>query len=332
LVKHGTDNIDAYNAYLKGRHFEQQRGEGLQRAIACFEEAIQKDPSYAQPYAGLAEIFGAQGAYGYIPSSVAYSKAREAAERAIAMDEELADGHCSIAVTEMYFGWDWANAVRELERALELNPGLALPHAWLALVHVYQQRDEEAVSSATRAIELDPAAPLIRTRAALTHFLLGQYSEAIEKTQSALELEPTSVPALWIQGIAWSHLGEHTMAVTQTNRAVVYSGDNPSLLALLSLTHARAGQSDEAWSIVRQLEERSRAAYVSPTSLAVAYAALNDLDSAFGWLRAGIAERNTFCVHIASWPDFDHLRADPRWREMAPPELVDLRPPSSTIA
>ena len=99
----------------------QQRGEGLQKAIACFEEAIQKDPSYAQPYAGLAEIFGALGGYGYIPSSVAFTKASAAAERAITMDEELAEGHVSLAVTEMYFGWDWGNADRELERALEVG-------------------------------------------------------------------------------------------------------------------------------------------------------------------------------------------------------------------
>jgi TolB-like protein/Flp pilus assembly protein TadD len=332
LVKHGTDNIDAYNAYLKGRHFVQQRGPGVEKAIACFEEAIQKDENFAQPYAGFAEIFGAMGAYGYIPSSVAFSKARAAAERAVAMDKELAEGYAALGATELWFGWDWTNAERQLLRALELNPRLALAHAWLAVARVVLDRGEEAVRSITRAVELEPVSPLIHSEAGLIHFLLGQYRDAIESAQPALELDPTSNVALWVQGLAWSHLGEHTKAVALVDRAVSLAGNSPVVLSALAMAYGRAGQADDALRIAHQLVERSRTTYIPPASIAVAYFALGDLDSAFEWLRAGLAERNTMCGHIAFWPDFDPLRADPRWREMAPPELVELRPPTSSNA
>ncbi|TET25767.1 MAG: hypothetical protein E3J76_01025, partial [Candidatus Aminicenantes bacterium] len=191
LVKRYTKNLEAYNLYLKGRYFWNKRTEeGYQKSLEYFQEAIEKDPTYASAYTGIADYYNLLGYYDYLPPKEAFPKAKAAAEKALEMDETLAEAYNSLAMVKENYDWDWKGAEREYRRAIELNPNYATAHQWYAGYLGAMGRHDESIAENKQAQELDPLSPIIGADLGTNFISARQYDQAIEEFQKVLEMDP----------------------------------------------------------------------------------------------------------------------------------------------
>ncbi len=291
LPKRGTQDLEAYHLYLKGRHHWMQRGEGLSRCIPFFEQAIEKDPRFAQPHAGLADAYSLLGFYGLVPSPVAHPKARRAAERAVVLDEELAEAHYSLGLCETYFGWDMDVAESKFRRAIELDPSMALARVWLSVTLAALGHAAEAAAEAERAQELEPISPIINAMAGMAHHLAGQPVRAREAAQRALEIDPTLETAHWVNGLVASTESKYDDAVSALENAASYSQRSPMMLAYLGGAYALSARETDAREILAELQHRSERGVISSGFASLVNLCLGELDLAFEQLERAFEER-----------------------------------------
>jgi len=305
LVRRGTENLEAYDLYLKGRYFWLRRGDGLQKAIDYFQQAMAADPDFAAPYAGLADAYCILGVYGYMSSTLIAERVREAAERAVALDDRLADGHYSVGLYEAYFGWNLARAEREFLRASELNPRWALPHVWLGELMAALGRRDEALRLARHAQELEPLSPQVHALAGLTFYVAHSSDEALQAAERAVELEAT-FPASY-NALGWVHADrqEYDAAIAAFEKAVTYSGRSPLMVSLLGSTCARAGRAELARDLLLALQERGAGALYS----ALICWELGEHDRAWVLLERAFEQRNGALWLFA----MKRLADEPRW-------------------
>jgi tetratricopeptide (TPR) repeat protein len=282
------------------------------QAIEFFERAIARDPAYALAHAGLADAFSVLGWYGFCHSLHAFKKAREAAERAIAIDDTLSEGHCSLALIQYFFGWDFAAAETEFRRAIALNPVSALPHLYLAVLFGTTRRFDEAVAEARRAQELEPLSPLINGVAGLAYWAVGHYSDGVDACQRALEIDPSWGPAKWVLSLSYEELGRHDDAIAVLQDAAVSLQGSPLVTMLLGASYARAGRSDEAKRVLDELKSRTPPQYAPPFSISWIHMHLGELDEAFDWLSKALDDRNA-SLFVLVKPGLEHVRSDPRY-------------------
>ena len=312
--KRHTRDGAAYQDYLRGRYFWNKRNEeGFRRAVAYFNQAIERDPSYALAYAGLADTYSLMSDYSIVPPREAMPKARAAAERALALDESLAEAHTSLAFVRMAYDWQWEAAGRDFERALELSPNYATAHQWYASYLVQVGRFGEALSEIKRAQELDPLAPIISANAGLYHYYARQYDRAVEQLRKTIEVdEQFGVAHLYLGYVYLQQPGRTAEAVAEFQKAQDYMGEDPETLSALGHAYAAAGRRADAQKILDQLRERSARGYVSPYFMAVVYAGLGEHERAFEWLEKSYEDRHPGMILLKSDPRFDPLRRDPR--------------------
>ncbi|MEE8116154.1 MAG: protein kinase, partial [Gemmatimonadales bacterium] len=263
LVKPQTRNMEAYEVYLKGRFFWNQRGEGLLRACDLFEQAIEMDPEYAQAYAGLGDTYNLLGWYRARPPEVVFPKARAAAERAIELDDTLAEAYTSLAFEKMCYEWAWRDAERAFVRSLELNPGYATTHHWYAEFLMTQGRLVEAIDAAERAAQLDPLGLIIKVVVAMANYFARNYQRCVNICNQTLEMDPAFTPALLWLGLAHLQLGEHDRAIEVFTLEHDLAPERPTTLAVLGVAHARRGDRAEAEE-VRLALQAADVGYVSP--------------------------------------------------------------------
>ncbi len=311
LVKRGTDDLEAYHLYLKGRHFWNQRVPA--KAIEYFQQAIDKDPHFAHAHAGIADALCVLAQFGCYPSRDAFAKAKASAERAIAIDNELAEAHHSLALTEMYFGWDLRKAETELRHAITLSPHAAPTHVYLAILLGSGGRREEAVTEARQAQDLEPLSPLINALAGVVYHWSRKFSEAIEACQKALEMAPDWGPALWTISMPYTQVGKHDDAIAAARRSVELTHQSPYVLGVLGVACALAGRREEATTVLNQLAKRSEIEYIPPLSSAEIHAALGETDEAFERLERAFEERNAWAPFMFTLLGLEHIRGDPRW-------------------
>jgi TolB-like protein len=311
LVRPGTDNVQAYDLYLRGRYFWARRGEGLQKAIDYFERAIAADPDFAAPYAGLADTYCILGLYGYMPSMMVQGRTRDAAERALALDSSLGEAHYSVGLYEWNFGWNLERAEREFRRAIELNARSALPHVWLAMLALALGRREEGLELARRARPLDPLSPLVNALAGLALSFAGSLDEALDVAERAVELEPTFPGSYWSLGWVRAQRGELPGAISALEQAVVYSARSPLLVSMLATAYAQGGRVDAARQLATELEGRD----AGPAYLALIYWRLGEDGRAFAHMEQAFAQRNAAAWMLGTVPVPAHRRlaGDPRW-------------------
>jgi eukaryotic-like serine/threonine-protein kinase len=311
--RHTADN-EAYQDYLRGRYFWNKRSaDGFRRAVQYFTRAIERDPSYALAYAGLADTYALMSDYSIVPPREAMPKARAAALRAIELDETLSEAHTSLAFVRMAFDWKWAEAESDFRRAIELNPNYATAHQWYASYLVQVGRFGEALSEIKRAQELDPLAPIISANAGLYHYYARQYDRAVEQLRKTIEVdEQFGVAHLYLGYVYLQQPGRTTEAVAEFQKAQDYMGEDPETLSALGHAYAAAGRRPEAQKILDQLRERSSRGYVSPYFMAVVYTGLGERERAFEWLEKSYEDRHPGMILLKSDPRFDALRRDPR--------------------
>jgi Tol biopolymer transport system component/tetratricopeptide (TPR) repeat protein len=317
LAKRYTENSEAYQLYLAGRyHWGKRTAEALKQAIYLFEQAIQKDKNYALAYAGLADCYALLSWYVAPPPPDAFPKAKEAATRAIQLDESLAEAHASLAFVKLYYERDWTGAEREFRRAIELNPSYATAHHWFAFNLAAMGRHDAALAEIRVAQELDPRSLIINTAVANILYYARRYDEAIEQCQRTLETDPGFVPAHMILRGTYSSEGMHDEAAAVFRREQSYAGDNPGKVARFAHLSAAAGKRAEALKALDELRRSRRQQPVFAYEIAVVYSLLNEPDEAFAWLARAEAERSIGFAFVKVDPDLDRLRPDPRFNAL----------------
>lgn len=276
--KRATENLEAYELYLKGRHYWHQRSPtSLGLAIQCFERTIKLDSQYALAYAGLADCYGILRLFGWITAEAGRPPAHAAMTQAMKLAPTLWETNFSRGLYLFYFERDWRQAGPQLREAITINPRSPLGQVYFALFLTTEGRGEEALEHIKLALQLDPLSPFIHCMAAVTYQILGRSDEAQRAAQQALEIHPDYVAALWPGGLAFSALGRHKEAIAMLERLVTLSRA-PFYVGLLGLAYARAGRLDDGNRLLNELEERAgRGEYVPAFASLLTYVGLGDV-------------------------------------------------------
>jgi serine/threonine protein kinase/Tfp pilus assembly protein PilF len=315
LTKRHTKDLDAYSLYLRGRWLWNRRTEeNLEKAIHLFEQAIAKDPHYAQAYVGLAESYVALPDYSSITPMGPFEKAKEAALRALEIDETLAEAHVSLASIKMNCEWDWKGAEREFKRAIELNPGYATAHHWYALYLTWMARFEEAIKEIKHAQELDPGSLVISRNIGLVFFHARQYDQAIDMACKTIEMDPGFSSTHSQLGCAYlqKSMYEEALAEIEKEKAVLGLFDS-DVECYIGVTYALMGETAKARQVLAKLAEQARQFYVSPSNLARIWFALGEVDRGFEWLDEAYENRDRRLIELKVDPMFDNVRSEPRF-------------------
>ena len=316
IVKRYTEDLDAYNLYLKGRYFWNKRTEGgLKKGIEYFEQAIDKDPGYALAHAGLADSYSLLCSYHILPPKESIPRARTAATRAMELDDTLAEAYESLAHVRILYDWNWSNAKHEFRRAIELNPGYATAHQRYALLLTVIGQLDQAIAETRRAQELDPLSLIINTDVGLAFYIARQYDQAIEQCRNVLVMDPNFSVAHFALGLAYEQNEIYEEAVAELRKAISLSGGITVMIGALGHSYAVSGRRDKAKKVLEELRELSQRRYVSPYSIATIYVGLGDKDQAFEWLQKAYQDRSAWLIHLHLKvdPRLDSLRSDPRF-------------------
>jgi len=317
LEKRGTESLEAYDSYLKGRyHWNKRIPDELQKGIGYFDQTLDKDSSYALAYAGLADSYTLLGNFNVLAPNVAYPRAKAAATRALEIDNGLAEAHTSFAFATMYYDWDWSSAEREFKRAIELNPSYATARSWYAFFLTVMGRFQQASDVREEAQGLDPLSVVVSADVGLALYFERKYDQAIEQYLKTLEMDPLFVAAYIPLGAAYVQKSMHKEALEVFSKASMYSGGLPIPVAALGYAYAVSGRQEDAIMMLDLLRDRASQEYISPYWTSVIYTGLGDNDKAFEWLERAYEEKDGSMVFVKVEPAFDRLRSDPRFESL----------------
>src|SRR5215831_5142098 len=322
IQQHYTNNIEAYHAYLRGRYQMNQAAAGALQAEGSFEEAIQKDPRFALAYAGLADAHSALAFMGLGSGTPGEElmKAKDAALKALELDDSLAEAHNSLANLLFSNEWKWTEAEREFKRAIELNPNLAEAHHWYSEYLQAMTRSDEALAEIKRAQELDPLSLTINFHYGLCLFGMGRHEEALAQFRRTLDIDPTTggQGSHWGIAMVYQRRGMYDEAIRELEEARRLDPRPSWRLTGDAEAYALAGRRTEALAMLAQILEARKHQYVSPFAIGQIYAALGDKDQAFVWMNKAIDEREVIVVYLRamglSEPSLSSLRDDPRFQ------------------
>jgi DNA-binding winged helix-turn-helix (wHTH) protein/TolB-like protein/Tfp pilus assembly protein PilF len=316
--------LEAYRLYLKGRNaWNKRTGDALQQAIEFFNQAIAIDPNYGAAYAGLADCYNMLVVYGRLQPKEGFPKAKEAATRALEIDESSAEAHTSMAFIKFRWDWDRTATEREFQEAIKLKPAYAPAHQWYSSYLVAVERFDEAIAEAKRTEEIDPFSFVASSHLGWIYYLSGQNDKAIEQCKKILELDPSSFPARRYLGLAYEAKGMYTEAITEFQTGVKLSG-SPLMLALLGHAYAVSGKTAEAKQVLNDLQQLQGQRYVSPYTVAAIHAGLGDQEQAFKWLETAVEERDIWLMNLKVDPVFARLRTNRQFTDIL--ARIRLRP------
>jgi TolB-like protein/tRNA A-37 threonylcarbamoyl transferase component Bud32/Tfp pilus assembly protein PilF len=317
LVKRYTDNPEAYNLYLKGRYFWNRRYEGgLQKAVECFQEAIDKDPLYALAYAGIADCYNQFGLWSFLHSKEAYPRAKVACAKALEIDDTLAEAYASLGWIKTFYDWDWAEAEKAFKRALELNPNYAAAHYFYGLYLGIMGNGVEAIAEAKKSVELDPLCLILNAVLGLSLYWWRQYDEAIEQLHKTLEMDPNFAIAHFYLGLSYAGKQRWKESIISFQEFVNLWPGSPIPVGYLGFAYGMSGQEDETLKMLDQLSKLSQQRYVSSLYKALVYAGLGKKNQAFEYLDKAYDERESWMVTLKTAPFMDILRSDPRYEAL----------------
>ncbi len=317
LAKRYTENAEAYQLYLRGRYFWNQRSlPGMKKGIEYFVPAVRRDPRYALAHAGMADCYLMLSVYS-LPPREFVPKARMAIRRALEYDDQLAEAHASLGSLAFWYDWDFALAEREFERAIELNPNLPEPHQWSAYLFGAQDRFDLALERLRRARKLDPLSIIITTNTGEILYRAGRYDDAIAECEKALEMDPQFAKALYWRAMAWIASDRLVESIAFLEAALKLPGETQTLASIfLAVARARAGRREEAQQAFDQLLQHAASNYAPPFYLAIVAASLGDTEQAFEWLERAYQERSGWMPWLKHEPLLDSLRADARFSDL----------------
>ncbi len=316
LAEASPVNPEAYQLYLKGRYVWNKRTrDDLEKALVYFERAIEKDPNYALAYTGLADTYNLLPGYADFPPTEAYSKGKEAAQKALAIDDKLAEAHTSLANVTKYYR-DWISTEKGYKRAIELSPNYATAHHWYAYDLMLMGRFDESMAEINLAQELDPYSLIINANVGFILYHARRYDQAIEHYRNRLEMDPSFWLLHMYLGRALVQIEKYEEAIVEFQEAINLSGRIAENLSALCYGYAISGRRGEAMKILSELNQLSMQEYVSPYLIAIIYVGLGLSDQAFEWLYKAVENPDILLVHIKVDPIFDSIRPDPRFKEL----------------
>ena len=321
LKKRYTENVVAYEAYLRGRYFWGNRdADNLTKAVEEFNHALALDDKYALAFAGLADCYNLFPSYGILSPMEAYPRARDAATKAVAIDDTIAEAHVALARVKANYDWDWLGAEAEFKRAIELNPNYSTAHYFYALNYlVPMEKLDEAAAELRRARDLEPFSWIINTNLGVIFYYQGRYDEAIAQYRKALELNPRFVSAHLRLIDVYTETGRYDEALAEHELIVVPRGsENPRYLDQLKEALRQSGPQGYLRKRLDQAKEKikEKAEYVAPTSVAGFAARLGDNEQAFEWLDKAYEDRDEGLTRLKLDPRYKSLRADPRYADL----------------
>jgi serine/threonine protein kinase/tetratricopeptide (TPR) repeat protein len=317
LTRHHTEDAEAYGLYLKGRHhWNRWTEEGFYKAIEHFQRAIEKDPSYALAYAGVADSYILLGWNSYLPPREAFSKAKAAAMAALELDANLGEAHTSLAAVLWLHDWQWEEAQREFTRSLELNPKYPTASHWHAEYVMTMGRRLEAIAKMKSSQELDPLSLIIHVAIGWALYMARRYDEAIEQLRRTVELEPNYPVTYWILGLLYRKTGCFELAIAEGEKAVNLSGGSPLMRAALAHTYGAAGRTKDALRMLDDLTRLARDKYVAPHFLAGIYLGLGEDGRAIEYLEKSFEERSHWLIYLHIDPIMDGLLDNPRFQNL----------------
>jgi serine/threonine-protein kinase len=314
LAKTPTENPEAHRLYLLGRyHFGRNTEGSLTNAMQYFTQALQQDPSYALAYCGLSDCYGWLGGK-LLSGKEAWAKEKELAQKALALDPNLADAHLALGIA-LAAAFDWKGGEQEMKRALDLNPRLALAYDQLAWVQSTFARFDEAIRNEQRAIELDPLSLMFNSGLGVGLNTARRYDEAMAQSRKTLELDPNYADAHSELGWCFVYKGDTAGAVAEFQKATALDSQ-PYFDGALAYAYARAGDRAKAEQIVRDSDDRAKQRYVSPALWMLLHLGLGEKDKALDWLEKCYEDQDGNCSGLKVEPMFDPLRNEPRFQAL----------------
>jgi serine/threonine protein kinase/Tfp pilus assembly protein PilF len=316
LAKRSTTNPDAYQFYLKGRYFaEKLSKEGLEKGIDYFHRAIDLDPNFALAYDGLAYAYATSDDF-FLPPREAMPKAREAAKKALELDDTLPEAHTEMGIIDFWYEFDWSAAEREFQRAIELKPNYAHAHEYYGWFLVSAGRFEEGIEESKRAKELDALSPETNAMAGQNFYFARQYDLAIDTFRKTLDMEPNYWIARTLLGSSYEAKGDFPRAVAECEKGRKIETSIPLALSLLGHAYAVSGKKREAEQALKKLKDWSKQSYVPAYNFAEVYIGLGEKEQALASLEKAYADRSSYLTFLKVDPQFDSLRSDPRYKDL----------------
>ncbi len=313
-----SSSYEAYDLYLKGRYFWNKRTrEGFEKAATSFQDAVNRDPNYAQAYAGLADVYAMMSDYGYVPAKQYMPKARVAALRALKINESLAEAHTSLALIAENYDWDWQTAEKEYRRAIELNPNYATAHHWYAECLAFEGHFDEALVESERARQLDPLSLIIAADNGAIFYFARQYDRAIERFRTVLEMDPNFSRAHIILA-SYVQSGQFKQAHADLDAWRQMQGSPaPWIAAWEAYVDGREGDSVDARNAVDRALTLNKTTRADPTQFMIlCYAGLDDKDKWLTWLEKAVRDRTNVPTAFKVDPLYDPLRNEPRFQDL----------------
>jgi TolB-like protein/Flp pilus assembly protein TadD len=314
LAKKPTDNPEAHRLYLLGRYeFARYTQVGWNNAIRYYEQALKLDPEYALPYCGLADNYAYMGS-AVMPGKEANTKVKEFAQKALALDPELAEARMSLALA-LVAAFDWRNGLKEFDRALELNPNLAFAYELQAWTLNGFGRFDEAIAKDRKAIELDPLNPFFQMALSFFLYWACQYDDAIAQARKTLEMDPNSAISHVLLGLSFLKKGDPASAIAELQKA---KAPNPGAWyqGYLGYAYAISGDRAKAEQALCELEDLAKRQYVSPTAFATIYLGLGEKEKTLDWLEKGYEQQDSACWYLQIDQIYDSIRGEPRFQAL----------------
>jgi serine/threonine protein kinase/Tfp pilus assembly protein PilF len=317
LIRRHTDDAEAYRLYLQGRHhWNRWTEEGFYKAIGYFQQAVEKDPSYALAYTGVAESYVLLGWNSYLPPQDAFPKGTAAAKIALGLAPDLGEAHTPLAASLWLYDWQWPEAQTEFRRSLELNPTYPTANHWYAEYTMTMGRQVEAIAKMKNSQGLDPLSLIINVAIGWASYMARQYDEAIAQLLRTAELDPNYPVTYWILGLLYRITGRYDLAITAGEKGVNLSGGSPLMRAALAHTYGKSGRASDARHVLDDLAEVATRKYVAPHFFAGVHIGLGDNDRAMDYLEKSWDERCHWLIYLHIDPSMDDLRSDPRFQNL----------------
>ena len=317
IEQKAPEDIGAYVLYLRGRYYWSKRTkEDLEKAIAYFGEAIQKDPNYALAHAGMADCYTLMGRSFYLPAEEAFTKARDYANRALELNDNLAEAHTSLAAVLMIYDWDWKAAEEQFKHAIQLNPNYATAHYWHSVLFQTTGRLQESVTAAEKAQVLDPLSPVIGMGVVQAYFFSEQYDKALDECRKYLEMNPNFVVAQDYLVHLHVRNGLFEKAAEEARRLVEISERKAEATAHLAYVCAESGKTEEAKKLLEASMPNSMVGYSNPTIFITVYSILGDQNSAFLWAEKALESGKIAFPSLRFSPDLKKFRTDSRYNPL----------------
>ncbi len=342
IVRRHTEDPEAYNLYLKGRFFYNKRTEeDLNRSLGLYRAAIDRDPAFALPYAGLADSYATLGFYYWMPYEEARQKAKEAAMKGLEIDDTIGETHAAYANVILWFFWQWAGAEEEYRKAIHLSPSdVEARHMYAHLLESLGHFDD-ALDEMGKALELEPLSVNLNTCLAQILFFARRYDEAIERLEKTIEMDPGFPLQYFWLGRAYLQKGMLREAVAMFEGGAKYPTIRAIALAGLGYVRAIEGRADEVQRVLKELEDLSRKGKVSPYFLGFLHAGRRDKAAALDHLERAYDEGDMYLCSLKVDPAFDDLRDEPRFRDLlvktgltgspAAEATISLSPPKTPL-